>query len=221
MSGFRIPVVAGVSGGVGASTVALALHARDGGIEIGSADVVVCRGTAESLNRAGRMSVMLGGGPPPVLAVTCGPTRRGRIAALLAETGPGWSAVVELPMVTRWLELDDPYAEVTDLLGTQRETLPRPVRAYATAIGRLARAVADSGRLSAPAPRALVAAPPARPAPKPLTALPAAGPHATVPPDEPEAVVPGLRPVRGIRILATPATGSRPPALPAVNGARR
>jgi hypothetical protein len=221
MSGFRIPVVAGVSGGVGTSTVALALHARDGGTEIGSADVVVCRGTAESLSRAGRMSAMLGGGPPLVLAVTCGPARRGRIAALLAEAGPGWSAVVELPMVTRWLELDDPYAEVTDLLGTQRETLPRPVRAYATAIGRLARAVADSGRLSAPAPRALVAAPPARPAPRPLTALPAAGPHATVPPDEPEAVVPGLRPVRGIRILATPATGSRPPALPAVNGARR
>ncbi|MCW0213051.1 MAG: hypothetical protein OJJ54_06815 [Pseudonocardia sp.] len=244
MSGFRIPVVAGVSGGVGTTTVALALHGRDGGTEVGAADVVVCRCTAESLSRAGRLSATLGGGPPPVLAVTGGPARRGRVADLLGDALPGWSAVIELPTVTRCFALDDPYAEVRGLLGTQRETLPRPVRAYAAALGRLARAVAESGRLAGPAPRRPASGPlPVRQArsaiEQPMAALPSGLPDARPvirhpvtrhpdarhpdarPVDEPEIEVPGLRPVRGIRILATPATGSRPGTAPVVNGARR
>jgi hypothetical protein len=63
---------AGVAGGVGTTTLAIALSACDRGVFVGrAADVLVCRSTAESLIRTGRAIQLLSSeGYRPVLAVT-------------------------------------------------------------------------------------------------------------------------------------------------------
>jgi hypothetical protein len=174
MTGFRPPSVAGVSGGVGATTLALALHGRDSGAGAGiEADIVVCRSSAESLDRAVRIADLFDPtAVPPVLAVTVDGAER-RHPERLDELGPGWAAVVLLPHVGRWRGLVDPYREAAGLLGTPRDRLPRALRPYLDAVTRLARAIADSGRLGRPAPNPTirpVTAPP-RPEPAPATAL--------------------------------------------------
>ncbi|GAA4695076.1 hypothetical protein GCM10023215_35960 [Pseudonocardia yuanmonensis] len=167
MTGFRPPSVAGVSGGVGTTTLALALHGRDSGTGAGAeADIVVCRSSAESLDRAVRIADLVDPtAVPPVLAVTVDGADR-RHPERLDELGPGWSAVVLLPHVGRWRGIVDPYREAAGLLGTPRERLPRALRPYLDAVARLARAVADSGRLGRPAASAISrpVPPPARPA---------------------------------------------------------
>ncbi|MFC5948615.1 hypothetical protein ACFQH9_10060 [Pseudonocardia lutea] len=172
MTGFRPPSVAGVSGGVGTTTLALALHGRDGGTGAGAdADIVVCRSSAESLDRALRIADLFDPtAVPAVLAVTLDGAER-RHPERLDELGPGWSAVVPLPHVGRWRGIVDPYREAAGLLGTPRERLPRALRPYLDAVARLARAVADSGRLGRPAPAG-------RPVPAPLG-------HAPLPPLSP------------------------------------
>lgn len=153
MTGFRPPSVAGVSGGVGATTLALALHGHDGGTAAGiEADIVVCRSSAESLDRAVRIADLFDPmAVPPVLAVTVDGAER-RHPERLDELGPGWAAVVLVPHVGRWRGIVDPYREAAGLLGSPRDRLPRALRPYLDAVTRLARAVADSGRLGRPAP---------------------------------------------------------------------
>ena len=72
MSPLRAPTVGGLAGGVGATTVARALHAREIG-RVGDAgrlpDVVVCRATLSGLALAERPDTA-GAAPAPVLAVT-------------------------------------------------------------------------------------------------------------------------------------------------------
>jgi hypothetical protein len=154
VTALRPPTVAGVAGGVGTTTVAVALRGRDDGTARPHiADIVVCRATLDSLGRVADVLDRVGPGPRPVLAVTLDGARlpRGPLRDQLMLLEPGTSAVVLLPRVRRWRTLDDPLPEVATLLVGAPERLPRPVRSYAAALWDLAAAVADSGRLAAPA----------------------------------------------------------------------
>jgi hypothetical protein len=210
MTGFRPPIVAGVSGGVGATTLALALYGRDSGTGAGiEADIVVCRSSAESLDRAVRIADLFDPtAVPPVLAVTVDGAER-RHPERLDELGPGWAAVVLLPHVARWRGIVDPYREAAGLLGAPRNRLPRALRPYLDAVTRLARAVADSGRLGHPAPnptiratttatrpeQAAIATPPRLEQAAAVPLAPPAPPATTTPPPpEPPAIAPPHRP---------------------------
>jgi hypothetical protein len=170
VSALRAPVVAGVAGGVGVSTVAAALRAVDAGRATASADIVVCRATGESLCRAARLAVPAGGGLRPVLAVTGGPVPSAG-TALLEPLRDGFAAVVVLPEVRAWREVEDPGAQAAQLLARPADLLPRRLRAHAEALRALAAAVVASGRLRAQAPlQAPVPVPASRAAPLPLPA---------------------------------------------------
>ncbi|BBG01237.1 MULTISPECIES: hypothetical protein [Pseudonocardia] len=138
--------VAGVAGGVGATTVATALGAADRGVFVGRAvDVLVCRATGDSLIRAGRAAQLVAQvtGRRPVLAVTAadahGPSRP--VTARLRLLEPHAAAVVVLPYVRRWRELAAPLDEVRGLLATPRTELPRNLRRFAGALRDLRAAV--------------------------------------------------------------------------------
>ncbi|GAA2878480.1 hypothetical protein GCM10010472_40340 [Pseudonocardia halophobica] len=199
MTGFRPPSVAGVSGGVGTTTLALALHGQDGGTGAGiEADIVVCRSSAESLDRAARIADLFDPtAVPPVLAVTVDGAER-RHPERLDELGPGWAAVVLVPHVGRWRGIVDPYREAAGLLGTPRDRLPRALRPYLDAVTRLARAVADSGRLGRPAPT-----------PRPPTTPPAAAPRREPTPTAPPITTPPTATI--LRNEPMPVTTSPPP----------
>ncbi|MFR9806586.1 hypothetical protein ACL02T_30490 [Pseudonocardia sp. RS010] len=209
MTGFRPPSVAGVAGGVGTTTLALALHGRDSGTGAGlEADIVVCRSSAESLERAVRVADLLDPtAVPPVLAVTLDGGER-RPPDRLDELGPGWAAVVVLPHVGRWRGVVDPYREAAGLLGRPRERIPRALRPYLDAVTRLARAVAESGRLTRPAPTT-GARPGPPPASRPASPTPPALPEPVLaaPPSQPEPAAPTAPPRPGPTPMSLPATG--------------
>jgi len=148
-SGMRVPVVAGVGGGVGTTTVAVGLRGHDGGRTAGRRpDILVCCDTLDSMQRAAEVLDAAGPEPPPVLAVTlAGRTLRGALRQRLELLEPDAAGLVLLPHVRRWSTLPDPLAEVARLLVDPADRLPRPVRAYAAALRELVAAVAASGRL--------------------------------------------------------------------------
>jgi hypothetical protein len=156
VTALRPPTIAGVGGGVGTTTLAVALRGRDGGAaRADTADIVVCRGTLDSLHRAAGVLDRTGPGPRPVLAVTLDGARppRGPLRALLPLLEPDTSAVVLLPRVPHWRTLADPLPEIATLLVDPPQRLPRPLRAYTAALRELAAAVTASGRLEVPPPR--------------------------------------------------------------------
>jgi len=148
VSALRAPTVGGLAGGVGATTVARALHAREIG-RVGDAgrlpDVVVCRATVSGLALAQRPDTA-GPVPPPVLAVTSvGGEADAAVAEALATVGDGWSGPVLLPRVGHWDAVDDPYAEAAALLGR-----PEPsgqLGRYAEALGQVISILVSGGRL--------------------------------------------------------------------------
>ena len=247
MSGLRTPVVGGVAGGVGVTTLAVALRAHDAGrAAAGTADILACRGTLDSLRRAATVLERPGAapvGPPPVLAVTLDGPRlpRGPLRARLELLDAAASAVVLLPHVPRWRTVADPLPEVAQLLVEPPERLPRPLRAYAAALRDLAAAVAASGRLrGAPEPRRPATGPavgrgdarpagrdpvpagPLRRAGSSAVARPASGgdrPSGGAAPGAPPRVVGAFRPVVGS--VVRPAPGAAPAASPAVTVAVR
>ncbi len=155
MTGLRAPVVAGVGGGVGTTTLAVALRGNDGGrAGVDVADVLACRGSLDSLRRATTVLERVGpahAAARPVLAVTLDGRRapRGSLLAhleLLEETA---SAVVLLPHVARWRTVGDPLQEAAHLLVEPVDRLPRPLRAYTTGLRELVAALTASGRLQA------------------------------------------------------------------------
>ncbi|GAA4997093.1 hypothetical protein WHI96_22020 [Pseudonocardia tropica] len=144
----RIPVVGGLAGGVGTTTVARALHGRDLGRVCGPdllSDVVVTRDTAAGLAAAARVAPAPGP-DAPVLVLHPGTADPDGIDADAA--GPGWAAVVALPAVPGWARSADPWSDAAGVL-----TRPGPsaaVRRYAEAIGRIVAALTTSGRLDRP-----------------------------------------------------------------------
>lgn len=146
--------VAGVSGGVGTTTVATALGAADRGIFVGRRiDVLVCRSNAESLIRVARAAQVLHhDNYNVVLAISStDPARPSR--ALMARVRllePNAAGVVLLPYVARWRDLTAPLDAVRGLLSRRPTELPRALRGYAGAISDLARL---AGRQAPPTPR--------------------------------------------------------------------
>ncbi|MFC5995649.1 hypothetical protein ACFQE5_15645 [Pseudonocardia hispaniensis] len=188
----RAPVVAGVAGGVGTTTLAVALHGLDAGRTVGPlVDVLVCRCSADSLHRAARFADRFGGpGPRPVLAVTAEGSvpAKGPLQAAMQTLQSRFSGLVVLPRIAHWRELADPLAEVSGMLAQPPESLPRPLRGYTTALRELAQLVAATGRLHRDAPVARPSHPTSVPAP----------PRRASPVRRADAV----QPVRGLRIIA-------------------
>lgn len=148
MSPPRTPVVLGIDARVGATTLAAALHAHDGGHGGGAADVVVCSGTDESLRRA----ELLGFDTlRPLLAVVAAGTGPGR----LRHAGRRYASVTLLPYVERWRGLAEPGDEVAMLLGQPPEHLPPALRAYADGLRVLAAGMLGSGQLRRERPPAV------------------------------------------------------------------
>ncbi len=147
----RVPVVAGVAGGVGTTTIAAALRGYDAGRLVDArVDVLVCRCTGDSLRRAARLADQLAGpAPRPVLAVTAEARMRshGCMRARLRMLEPQFCAVTVLPHVGRWRELSDPLAEASELIARRGGELPRALRGYGAALRRLVAEVAATGRL--------------------------------------------------------------------------
>lgn len=137
-------MVAGLSRGVGTSTVASALHAREVGLGAAAADILVCGSDAGSLQVA-EAAAAAGAGIRPMLAIAGGVVGvpRARMRALEARFG----TVVVLPYVSRWSGLAGPPDEVAALLGQPLDHLPRPLRSYSTALRALTSAVLQSGQL--------------------------------------------------------------------------
>lgn len=130
--------VAGVSGGVGVTTVAAAIGASDRGVFISRrVDVLVCRGSGDSLVRAGQAAqvVAASAGWKPVLAVNAAdasaPNRS--VTSRLRLLEPHTSSVVLLPFVRRWEETPAPVEEIRGLLAARRSDLPRGLRSFARA----------------------------------------------------------------------------------------
>ncbi|MFP5072335.1 hypothetical protein ACLFMI_22055 [Pseudonocardia nantongensis] len=154
MTAPRIPVVGGLAGGVGTSTVARALRARDAGVVTGTdllPDVLLCRDTVSGLARAARVAPRPAAGAP-VLALHPGSADPDGIDA--AAAGPGWAAVVALPAVPGWARSADPWADAATVLGGRsgepRTGDPAALRRYAEALDRIVAALTGGGRLTRP-----------------------------------------------------------------------
>lgn len=158
----RQPVIAGVAGGVGTTTLAAALHATDGGVFAGRspADVLVCRDTVASLGGAHR-AVTAAPGRPLLVVVPSTGERMPRPARARLEMVTPHAEVAHVPWVGRWREVTDPWAQAATVLTTAREQLDKPLRGYAQAMQQLRDTVQQ--RLQAEPPT--VPAPPTAPAP--------------------------------------------------------
>ena len=147
----EMPIVAGAGGGVGASTVASALGALDAGLYRAGqpVQVLVCRLTMASIGDAQR--AIAAAPAAPVLAVVADIPRAGLtdgMRARLRMSEPLVPATVMLPYVPGWRDLADPWTAAATW--QQEPRVPRPLRAFVAAIGRLAAAVAPLLRPLAP-----------------------------------------------------------------------
>ena len=144
----RVPAVGGLAGGVGTTTVARALRARDLGVVGGTdllPDVLLCRDTVAGLAAAARVAPRPGPGAP-VLALHPGWTEPDGFDA--AAAGPGWAAVVALPAVPGWTRSPDPWSDAGTVL--IRSAPSTAVRRYAEALGRIVAALTAGDRLAHP-----------------------------------------------------------------------
>jgi hypothetical protein len=142
--------VAGVGGGVGTTTLAVAVRGTDHGIFSGHAvDVLVCRSTVESVARAARAAQLLSTSQPrPVLAVTATDSARPSRALLarLRLLEPHAAGVVLLPYVPQWRTLTAPLDSVRGMFARPTVELPRPLRSYVSAVGQLETALRFGNR---------------------------------------------------------------------------
>jgi hypothetical protein len=147
VSGVRPPRFAGITGGVGTSTLAGALHGvYSGRYAGGPVDVLVCR--VGSLSTAAR----LGG---PVLAVVADRAPR------LDRLGSGFGAVVTVPEIAAWRELDAP--DLAGLLGVAPQRRSARLQPYVDALLEITAALLRSGVLQRPPRRSFAQPGPARP----------------------------------------------------------
>jgi hypothetical protein len=163
----RTPVVLGVTPGCGATTLARALHAHDGGPRDAAADVIVCAGTEESLRRAEMLAV---GAERPLLAVVLTGSGPAPARPRLRLAGRRYATVVVVPHVARWASRSASPVDVATLLGIRPERLPREQRSAAAAIRALATALVGTGLLDRPRPPVVARPLPTRgrEAPRPL-----------------------------------------------------
>lgn len=138
----RTPLVAGVAGGVGVSTLAAALRAHDGGVYAGgSVDLLVCRTTVTSLGLAHEVAARAP--HPPVLAVVADipSTIPGSVRARMRMAEPHVHQLVAVPFVPEWRARVDPHGEAAQVLDPAQQS-PRSLRDFAKAMDRLVAALA-------------------------------------------------------------------------------
>jgi hypothetical protein len=155
VSRVRTPVVAGLAGGAGTSTLAAALHAHDAGRFDRAADVLVCTSTALAQAAALVPSPTTA---QPVLAVTLDAdgADRAAVAAQLAVLHPRFATVVALPHVAGWRASATARAEAGSVLTLPADRVPRPLRVYASGLRRIVRALTRSDLLTLAYPPAPV-----------------------------------------------------------------
>lgn len=145
----RAPLVAGLDGAVGTSTVAAALHGRDGGRCRRGADVIVCG--SGTLRLAGALEFPPSG-PRPVLAIALQPGLAAPPPPRLRALDARFGALVLIPFVEHWQGDSPVLDEAAAVLGYPAEQLPPVLRSYAAAIRTIAAAVLRSGQLHRPTP---------------------------------------------------------------------
>jgi hypothetical protein len=170
----ELPLIAGVAGGVGTTTLARALYGIDCGIYTARdwVDVLVARSSMYSLGCAQR--AIAAAPERPILAVVAEQPRSrlsGTAKARLRMTEPYVRTTVLVPYVGGWADVDDPHAAAAQVL--QAPELSKPVRPFADALHELvnevrARLIARSYIAASPHP----SYPPPRgyPPPPPATA---------------------------------------------------
>ncbi len=116
------PLVAGVMGGVGTTTIASALRAYDDDLYAGGAvDVLVCESTVPSLIETHRC---VGHAPcRPILVVVADVPDKSRlpafsspVKALARMVEPHVAVMVAVPFVPQWRLREDPYADAAAVL---------------------------------------------------------------------------------------------------------
>lgn len=134
------PLIAGAGGGVGTTTIATALRGRDCDIYQPQqpVHVLVCRSTMHSLGCAQRALQTVP--DRPVLAIVddvpgAGPPSN--VEARKRMTEADVAAIVRVPFVTEWREVDRPYRHAAELLLEDDRDLSKPLRAYAAALRKL------------------------------------------------------------------------------------
>ncbi|MGD9530140.1 MAG: hypothetical protein AB7I38_11920 [Dehalococcoidia bacterium] len=137
------PRVAGVAGGVGTTTIAVALHAEDGRVWRGdvAVHVLVCRSTMTSLASAQAAAAAAAArGSTAVLAVVGdGGSLTAPMRASLRMVDPYVAGVVHVPYVAGLRDLVRPWDAAADVLATGAP--PRELRRFADALAGLADAV--------------------------------------------------------------------------------
>lgn len=131
------PLIAGVGGGVGTTTIATALRGRDCDIYQAHqpVHVLVCRSTMHSLGCAQRALKTVP--VQPVLAIVDdvpGATLPSNVETRSRMTEGYVSAIVRVPFVTEWREVDRPYRLAAELLLEDDRDLSKGLRAYAAAL---------------------------------------------------------------------------------------
>ena len=137
----RAPLVCGVAGGVGATTIAAALGAKDLGVYHGAtADIVVCRSTSMSVGAAHRVVNAIPG-KPVLVVVADGPLRiPAAVKARVTMVGPHVTAVVWMPYVEHWRQIDDVIAQAV-AAPRHPDRVPKWLHSRAAALKQVADAV--------------------------------------------------------------------------------
>ena len=153
----RMPLVAGVGGGVGTSTLAAAVRGQDRGIYRPGdlVDVLVARACMVSLGAAAR-ALATCPEPRPVLVVVADQARGGlpdNAGHRLRMSEAYTAGIVHVPYVEAWRHLDQPIASAFHALtgGLTRQIPSRAARGFAETIRRLVRALTP--RLDGAAPQ--------------------------------------------------------------------
>ncbi|MGH3827343.1 MAG: hypothetical protein ACRDQX_09245 [Pseudonocardiaceae bacterium] len=138
----RRPLVCGVAGGVGTSTIAAALHAQDGGVyHDGPADIIVCRTTSTSITLAHRV-VSTVTGMPVLVVVADGPLRPPpAVRARLTMVRPHITALVAMPYIPHWREIDEALEQAKLVTRVPRDQVPKLLRPWTAALLQLGDAV--------------------------------------------------------------------------------
>lgn len=140
------PRVAGVAGGVGTTTIAVALHAIDcdvypGGVPV---HVLVCRSTMTSLAsaQAAAAAAAASGWAAALAVVSDGGSLTSPMRASLRMVEPHVAAVVHIPHVPGLRDLVRPWDVTAHVLAA--EPPPRELRRFAAAVALLAEATATA-----------------------------------------------------------------------------
>jgi hypothetical protein len=168
----RAPLVCGVAGGVGVTTIATALQARDLGVYSGGpADIVVCRSTSSSVGAAHRV-INTVPGTPVLVVVADGPLRTpAPVKARIRMVEPHLSGLVWMPYVEQWRHTDEVLTHAK-AVSSHPDGAPKWLQPWVAAIRQLGKAVLPSLEGPSSTPAVGVASQPAPPRCRQLTRSP-------------------------------------------------